>query len=93
MPLSVALKTAVSTYLSPKKQRITKATSEGIPFLIIYALVNMIGISKYRIEKIINIILGFFATLFQVTNALTWLNLVGITAAIAYCRFYVGLYY
>ena len=42
---------------------------------------------------IINIILGFFAALFQVANALTWLILVGIITAIAYYCFYVGLYY
>ena len=53
----------------------------------------MIGKSKSRIEMIIEIILGFFAALFQVANALTWLLLVGIIASIAYYCFYVGLYY
>ena len=53
----------------------------------------MIGISKSRIEMIIEIIVGFFAALFQVANALNWLLLVGIIAAIAYYCFYVGLIY
>tara|TARA_A100001011_G_scaffold346202_1_gene382428 strand:- start:860 stop:1021 length:162 start_codon:yes stop_codon:yes gene_type:complete len=53
----------------------------------------MIGKLKSQIEMIIEIILGFFAALFQVANALTWLLLVGVIAAIAYYCFYVGLYY
>ena len=43
LPLSVALNTAGSTYLSPRKYRITKATNDGTPFLIKFDLVNMIG--------------------------------------------------
>ena len=39
---------------------------------------------------IVEIIHGFFAALFQVANALTWLLFIGIIATIAYYCFYLG---